>query len=143
MPNGSGQIGKNVDFFALLVALPKATNVLDAFEVQILARILEATGWDVTLQEARCAEDAARAAADEWIGLLEVTLSSASGLELVSRSIATARKASKNPHLRVIVTGDLFTERPELAAQVGADATASDASTVAFLASHLLMQETE
>ena len=41
--------------------------------------------------------------------------------------IASLRSASRNPLVRVIVGGRVFTDRPERVAEVGADETAEDA----------------
>jgi methanogenic corrinoid protein MtbC1 len=45
--------------------------------------------------------------------------------------IKALRRASLNPHAAVMVGGPIITLRPEIARQVGADATASDAQDAA------------
>jgi len=123
---------------ALLIALPGETHLLGA---HMVAKFLEATGWNVTLDRGRLAEDNARIVADEWIGVVGVTLSTASRLELAARTIRTVRLASRNPRVAVMVGGPAFNADPELVAQVGADAAGFDAPTAAVLASHLLMRQ--
>lgn len=59
----------------------------------------------------------------------------------LSRSIAATRRASRNPGVIVLVGGRIFTERPELARDVGADGTAADGALAVKLAETLLNQK--
>jgi methanogenic corrinoid protein MtbC1 len=124
----------------LLVALPGEAHV---FGIRMVAKVLEATGWDVSVEEERPAEENARTAAGEWIGVVGLTLSAASRADLAARTVAAIRKASKNRSVRFMIGGAAINERPELALQVGGDvAVGLDAPTAAVVASHLLMRQT-
>ncbi len=123
---------------AVLIVPPSETHYLG---VRMVAKLLEATNWRVTVEVGRAAEDNVQTVAEEWIGVVGVTVSVASRLELAARTIAAIRAASINPDVGVMVGGNVFNEHPELVAQVGADGAGLDAPTAAVLASHLLLRQ--
>src|SRR5947209_1285815 len=57
---------------AMLISLPGEDHVLG---VRVVAKILEASGWDVTVEEQLSAEHNAMTIADEWIGVVGLSLS--------------------------------------------------------------------
>lgn len=124
---------------AVLIAPPGETDV---FSVKVVARFLEAIGWDVTFERALVAEDAAEAFAGEHVGVVGVTVSAIAGLDIAAKTIAKVRASSQNRYVGVMVGGSIFAESPWLAAQVGADAAWLDPPSAAALASHLLMRQT-
>jgi MerR family transcriptional regulator, light-induced transcriptional regulator len=126
---------KDGDRRALLIAMPGETHILG---LRMVGKLMDAVGWDVTFEEQRSAEDCAQTAAEQWIGVLGVTVGLPSGLERAARTIAVVRDASMNRNLAVLVGGNAFADHPELVAQVGADAGGFDAPTAVVLASHLL-----
>ncbi len=66
--------------------------------------------------------------------MLCLSVSRSNDIDEVSLTIDSIRKSSRNRDLFVLVHGRPFTERPELVAKVGADATAAcggEALTVA------------
>lgn len=123
---------------AMLLVLPGETHHMG---VRMVAKLLEATSWRVTLEEERPAEQNAKSVAEEWIGVIGLTVNLASQLELAAKTIAAVRSASMNPHVGVMVGGSAFSGRPELVAQIGADAAGFDAPSAAVLASHLLKRQ--
>ena len=123
---------------ALLIALPGETQHLG---IRMVARFLELTGWDVTVDEHLPARDNAKAVASEWIGVVGVSVSVASRAELAARTVAVVRSASLNPHIAIMAGGNALIENPQLAVQIGADAVSYDAPTAVVVASHLLMRQ--
>ncbi len=123
---------------ALLIALPGETHLLG---VRMVAKFLESTGWDVTVEEHLPAEDNAKTVAMEWFGVVGVSMSVASRAELAARTVAAVRHASLNPHVAIMAGGKALIENPELAFQIGADAVGYDAPTAVVLASHLLVRQ--
>ena len=123
---------------ALLIALPGESHV---FGVRMVAKVLEATGWDVTLEEQQSAEHNARTVAAEWFGVVGVTVNVASRAELAARTVELVRNASLNRRIAVMAGGNALIEEPELALQIGAEAIGFDAPTAAVLASHLLTRQ--
>jgi methanogenic corrinoid protein MtbC1 len=123
---------------ALLIALPGETQLLG---FRMVAKVLESTGWDVTVNEHLPAEDNAKTVASEWIGVVGVSVSVASRAELAARTVAAVRHASLNPRIAIMAGGHALIENPELAFQIGADVVSYDAMTAVVLASHLLMRQ--
>ena len=123
---------------ALMIALPGETHLLG---VRMVAKFLESTGWDVTVEEHLPAEDNARTVAAEWFGVVGVSMGVASRVELAARTVGAVRHASLNPHVAIMAGGNALIENPQLAFQIGADAVGYDAPTAVVLASHLLMRQ--
>jgi MerR family transcriptional regulator, light-induced transcriptional regulator len=123
---------------AILVAPPGETQV---FGVKVVQRFLEASGWDVTFERLRRAEDVAHTVAEEWVAVVGVTVSAAARLEIAARTIAQIRRDSKNRRIGVMAGGSTFAESPRLAVQVGADAVWLDAPTAAAAATRLLNRQ--
>ncbi len=130
--------GHAEDRQALLIAPPGETHMLG---LRIVGKFMDAVGWNVTLEEERSAEENAQTAADQWFGVLGLTVGLPSALERAARTIAVIRDASMNRHLAVLVGGNAFAGHPEFVAQVGADAGGFDAPTAVVLASHLLARQ--
>jgi methanogenic corrinoid protein MtbC1 len=131
-------LGKDGHRRALLVAMPGETHMLG---LRMVGKLMDAVGWDVTLEEHGSAEENARTASEKWIGVIGVTVGLPSGLERAARTIAVVKDASMNRNVAVLVGGNAFTDHPELVAQVGADAGGFDAPTAVVLASHLLTRQ--
>ncbi len=123
---------------ALLIALPGEPHVLG---VRMVAKALEATGWDVTVEEHLPAEANANTVASEWIGVVGVSVGGAARAELAARTVSAVRGASLNRRVGIMVGGSAIVENPELAMQIGADAVGLDAATSVVVASHLLVRQ--
>ncbi len=74
----------------------------------------------------------------QWFELVGVTVSTLDHLEVLPAMLRSVRTASQNPSVGIMVGGRIFTEHPELAAQVGADGTAADAARALLLAERLV-----
>jgi methanogenic corrinoid protein MtbC1 len=82
------------------------------------------------------------AAAPELIGLtagrsfelVGLTVSLDRNVDALPGMIRAIRSTSRNPRVMVMVGGRVFSERPELAATVGADGTAADGLTAVSVA---------
>lgn len=120
---------------AILIAPSGETHL---FGIRMVRKFLEATGWSVTYEPGRPAEDNARTVATQWFGVIGVTVSAEARLEIAAKTIAGLRLASMNREVKIMVGGPPFNQDPALAARVGADAAAFDAPSAALLATHLL-----
>jgi hypothetical protein len=113
--------------FAVLVApQPGESHLLGA---ALDTELLGQAGWNAHA-EFPATDDALKAlVAGEWFDALDLSLSSAlrreDAVPRLERTIATARLASRNPALVVVVGGRVFTEPGRLASSVGADVNAS------------------
>ncbi|WP_363351146.1 cobalamin B12-binding domain-containing protein [Methylocystis echinoides] len=122
----------------LLCALAGESHI---FGLDMVACFMRQACWDVDLQKGVEAHDVADAVAGEWFAVLGFSLSAEAGLETLCRAIQSGRAASVNPAIAVLVGGPLFRAQPNLVAQVGADAMASDAASASLLARRLLLRQ--
>jgi MerR family transcriptional regulator, light-induced transcriptional regulator len=95
-------------------------------------------GWDVAGGAWADGAEARTWAASEWFDVAAFSLASEVRVGILRQSIDELRKESCNPALIIIVGGPLFDAKPELVAQVGADAMSSDAKTAPYLADSLV-----
>ncbi|GLS64576.1 hypothetical protein GCM10007888_29570 [Methylobacterium oxalidis] len=82
----------------------------------------------------------------QWFGVAGLTLSCETQVDWLAAIIRGVRRASCNRAIGIMVGGPVFSAKPELIAQVGADASAADAPTAVLLAQRLLdlgTQQTE
>lgn len=63
----------------------------------------------------------------EFFDVVGFTIGAERHVEVLATAVHTLRRHSRNPGVRVLVGGPLLLVRPDVAAQVGADATALDA----------------
>jgi methanogenic corrinoid protein MtbC1 len=108
-----------------------------SFGLAMVDKFLLAGGWRVSTLVG--ASDAAlgKAVEENWFAVAGLTVSSDGNLENVAAAIRTIRARSANPAIGVMVGGALFIERPELVAQLGADATALNAPAAVIVAQRL------
>jgi len=123
-------------YHALLLSAPGEMHM---FGIDMVAALMRRSGWDVKVGMGLRPDDCAATVAQEWIGVVGVTLSVDTGLGAVAQAIAKMRRASLNPGLAVVVGGAAFAARPDRVIEVGADAAASDAPTAVALARKLLL----
>jgi len=127
---------RDADHRAMLITTPGEKHL---FGVDMVARFMRGAGWDVSVEAGSSPKDCAARVAREWFGVVGVTLSNSVGLEAAARAIDAVRRGSANANIPVMVGGPVFTENPDLAVQVGADAAAPDAPTAVILAKKLLL----
>jgi MerR family transcriptional regulator, light-induced transcriptional regulator len=123
---------------ALLTTAPKEAH---GFGLEIVASFMRAADWEVTVLKGVSIEESIEAVTRESYAVFGIALAAEAGLETVAQMIYAARRASRNRFIAVMVGGRVFTSNPQLAIQVGADATAPDAPTTTLLAKKLLMQQ--
>ena len=97
------------------------------FGLAMVRDFFRAAGWRVATD---CPDgpDALKALVkSEYFDIVGFTLGSERHVEALAAAVTTLRKHSRNRDVRVLVGGPLLLARPDVAAQVGADATALDA----------------
>jgi methanogenic corrinoid protein MtbC1 len=112
----------------LIVPEPGESHMLNSvLDSDALARC----GWDPLTEFPASDEALQDLISNSWFDALDLSLSPAfrreQWLPRVTRTIALARHASRNPALVVVVGGRIFTEDRGAGAQVGADATSMTA----------------
>jgi methanogenic corrinoid protein MtbC1 len=121
---------------ALLIATPREGHL---FGLEMIASFLRAAGWEAALEIGRSARENAAAAAGGWFAVAGVTISKVEGLGDAARAIEAVRRSSLNPLISVVAGGSAVHGRPDLAASIGADATAEDGPSAALLLQKLYL----
>lgn len=108
------------------------------FGVLMVADFFRRDGWDVWAGTPASSAELVGIVRSEWFAVVGFSVSCNHHLEGLASDIHAVRRASRNRAVGVMVGGPVFLERPELAALVGADATAMDARQAREQAESLL-----
>jgi MerR family transcriptional regulator, light-induced transcriptional regulator len=108
---------------ALLLPTPGEHHTFGLFVVEAFFR---REGWDVCGGLIDSEDEVSHLVERQWFAIAGFSLSSERFLDRLTPLIRAVRRNSCNPEIGVLVGGPLFLERPELAAAVGADASAAD-----------------
>lgn len=108
-----------------------------SFGLAMVAKLLRAAGWQVIVATEPTIELVKTAVSRDWFAVAGVTVSSEPKLDDLCRVTAAVRKNSKNPAIGIMVGGPPFSDNPDLVLRVGADATATNATTAVILAQKL------
>lgn len=120
---------------ALLIAAPGEQHL---FGITLVSEFFRRAGWDVCDEPQANISELRSTVRREWFDVVGLSVSCESHLEDVAVAIHTIRQASRNPDIGVMVGGRALHERPELAALVGADATAGNAPQAVAQAQNLM-----
>jgi methanogenic corrinoid protein MtbC1 len=96
------------------------------FGITLVAQFLRRAGWEVWHEFPNRDTDILEILRENWFAVVGLSVGNAARLDEVSRIINKIRSVSRNRSVGVLVGGPLLVEKPELAALVGADATACD-----------------
>lgn len=108
-----------------------------SFGVKMVEKFLRAAAWQVETDLSGNIDDIVTKVHDKWFAVAGLTAGSDGQLDSLTSTIAAVRNHSKNRAIGIMVGGPMFTVNPELAHQVGADATAKDAPTAVLVAQML------
>lgn len=120
------------------ILLMGAPGEQHTFGLAVVEQFMRAAGWQVASGLASSSQQIADLVEREWFGVVGLTLSCSSRIEPLAHAIRSVRRMSRNKAISVMVGGPVFVEDPEIARQVGADASAVDAPTAVLLAQMLL-----
>lgn len=98
-----------------------------SFGLVLVVEFFRRAGWRTVCAPDASARDLIELVRSETFDLIGFSMSDEKWLKPLPGVIASLRSASRNPLVRVIVGGRVFTDRPERVAEVGADETAEDA----------------
>jgi len=121
---------------ALFAAAPGEQHT---FGLSMVVQFFLRAGWDASLLPAPAGEELVQLVQRDRVALVGLTMSCESRAPALKALISRLRRLSGNPELRVIVGGNPFNDRPALAAEVGADATAIDAHRAVDIAQQLIL----
>ncbi|MDX2276559.1 MAG: cobalamin B12-binding domain-containing protein [Hyphomonadaceae bacterium] len=116
------------------------TGEQHTFGLVIIEEFFRRSGWRTWTELTGAPEELIGAVQAHRFDLLGLTCSSHDQLDQIAPLIMSIRRASRNRDLHVMVGGLLFLDRPELVAQVGADAMASDAKEAVLKAEAAVRQ---
>ena len=120
---------------ALFAPAPGEQHGLGAI---IVEEFFRREGWQTWSAPALDEDELVALVAGRAFDVVGLTVSVERHVAPLERSIAALRRASRNPDVVVLVGGRVFTERPALAAEIGADGTAADGALAVRLADRLL-----
>ena len=120
------------------VLLVRAPGEQHSFGLSMVAEFFRRAGWEVASAGEGEQSDPVTAVRREWFDVVGFSVGSETRLDWLPACIAAVRRASCHREIAVLVGGPLFTLRPQLARQVGADATTADGSKAPGLAESLL-----
>lgn len=98
-----------------------------SFGLVLVVEFFRRAGWRTVCAPDASAHDLVELVKAESFDLIGFSMSDEKWLEPLPGVISALRTASRNPLVRVIVGGRVFSDRPERVAEVGADETAEDA----------------
>jgi methanogenic corrinoid protein MtbC1 len=122
---------------ALFAPAPGEQHGLGAI---IVEEFFRRAGWQTWSAPALPEDELVALAASRSFDVIGLTVSVERHLATLPRTLSAIRRASRNPAVLILVGGRIFVERPDLAAELGADGTAADGRLAVELAELLLDQ---
>ena len=116
---------------ALLATVPGETH---CFGVMMVSQFFRQNGWDVFNEFPASEAELCGCVHSQSFAIVGLSAGSETRIDALSAAVRAVRRSSLNLAVGVIVGGPLLQGRPELAARVGADATAEDGEQAARLA---------
>ncbi len=138
--NAEAPVGHVDGFRRHRIALASAPGEHHSFGLSMVSTFFQKAGWSVTALHDSTLPDLAALLRREWFGVLGISVGSEARLERLALVLPRLRDVSRNASLSVMVGGPIFVAHPELAAQIGADATASDGVQATWVAENLLAE---
>jgi methanogenic corrinoid protein MtbC1 len=106
----------------------------------IVEEFFRRAGWQTWSAPALDEDELIALVAGREFDIVGLTVSVQRHAPPLERTINALRRASRNPDVRVLVGGRVFTDQPQLAEQIGADGTAADGQLAVALAEKLMME---
>jgi len=119
----------------LLTCLPGEQHTLGLI---LVAEFLMRDGFHVLVGAPWSEEDLLTQVRTEWFDVIGFSAGCDSRLSHLKRDIARIRTASRNPNVRILVGGQVFSLEQELVRRVGADGWARDAKEAPVIVRQLL-----
>jgi MerR family transcriptional regulator, light-induced transcriptional regulator len=120
---------------ALLAPVPGEQHTLG---LAMVMEFFRRAGWDVDGGPGIGLDELRAMVAKDWFHIVGFSASDAFHFPALTRCIRAVRKASLNPRIGIMVGGRAFTSHPDVAMQVGADATCEYGNEAPIQAERLL-----
>lgn len=110
-------------FRALLIPAPGEQH---RFGILMVSEFFRRACWEVEGDPPATEEQLISTVRNQWFDIAGLSVSGDLRIDALKSAVAAVRKSSCNPNVGIMVGGQIFLQRPELVAQVGADLTAAD-----------------
>lgn len=120
------------------ILLAQHSDEQHIFGLSMVAEFFRRDGWEVLGGVGGAVPDPSRQVSRDWFDAVGFSIGSEMRLDWLTERIAQVRATSRNRSVIVLVGGPLFTLNPELAQQVGADASGHAGASAPALAEGLL-----
>lgn len=118
--------------------LTSAPGDQHSFGIYMVEEFFRRAGWDVWCVPPASADDLVKIVSTEWFAVIGFSANSDGVLDSLRECVGAVRKASCNPSIAIMVGGSLFSDKPDLAAVIGADAMAADGKQAVIQAESLV-----
>jgi methanogenic corrinoid protein MtbC1 len=108
---------------ALLVQTPGEQHGLG---LSMVVQFFTRAGWNVWSEPVATSAELIDMVRQEFVAIVGISVSCSQRLDAIAHDIRAIRRESRNPCVGIMVGGPIFIEHPQLAAMIGADATASN-----------------
>jgi len=108
---------------ALFATVPDEDH---SFGLLMVTQFFRHNGWDVWNEFPETADELVACVSQNSFSMVGLSAGSLERVDQLTALIRRIRRASQNPVIGIMVGGPVFLHHPELAARVGADATAAD-----------------
>lgn len=108
-----------------------------SFGASMIERLLSAAGWDVETEYSGDVDQIMHMVKRNWFAVVGLTAGSDGQLPAMKSVVAQIRKESQNMDIGIMVGGPMFTQNPQMAVAMGADATAPNAAAAVLAAQKL------
>jgi methanogenic corrinoid protein MtbC1 len=107
------------------------------FGIALVAQFLRRAGWDVWHEFLATSAEILDVSSQHWFSVIGLSVATETRIDVLTETIRSIRRASRNRAVGILVGGPVLIDRPELAALVGADATAVDGAQAVLRAEHI------
>jgi methanogenic corrinoid protein MtbC1 len=121
------------------ILLVPAIGGQHSFGLAMVAEHFLRAGWEVSCDRASTNDDLAAMVSGNWFDVIGISVGATDQMSALRHTIATARKASRNLRIGVMVGGPVFVASPAQVFECGADSTAADARQAVIEAETLLL----
>jgi methanogenic corrinoid protein MtbC1 len=134
----SGRVEQNQRGPANSVLLVPVPGEQHTFGLLMVAEFFRRNGWSVATEYPTTGGDLLEMVARDRYSLVGMSVGCREQLDGLSGRITQVRRASRNRSVGVMLGGRPFTDQPDLASRLGADATAADARGAAAQANGIV-----
>jgi methylmalonyl-CoA mutase cobalamin-binding domain/chain len=108
------------------------------FGIALVAQFLRRAGWDVWHEFLATNAEILEVVSQHWFSVIGLSVATETRVDVLTETIRSIRRTSRNRAVGIMVGGPVLVDRPELAALVGADATAVDGAQAVLRAEHIV-----